>query len=539
MKKTKLVSLIALTLCALMLLSSCSGASLSVKDVILKDAEYVRNADPIYTKAELVSGLTDATYKNYSADLVYLTATAEVGTETFEKHIVYNTTLASVVYTVTETKTTDISISLDYLYNGNDKISFFTVKETSWKLENEIKVGNDSYKTTVYDGKGAVIASANANASVYEACDLIYIDGKCYRYAEGAFAYAFDYSPLAYFPDIYDMSDKYYYDLDDDYIAVYDKELKLVSKYNVEFAYDSCDYGLLSNGNVFMQFFIDEMDDAEDYTYIAEKDGVLKKYTVKTLVINAKSGSAKEIKCDYIVSDIDDFGEDYFEEMGLNYKKLPNITSVQKIEDKRLVDIYYTATINDNGSVVLFDKFEGDYVNYVYMVANDRYVVSCNNSDYLIDAKGKIIGDISNASIYEGYMTCDGKAYDFDLNMLFDYKSAGYTKYDANIYDILFLTNSDNDIYIYTGAAAPIKIASKDADQTYYGAVDGIIIIKTEGEKDKYTFYNLSGTAVLTIEENNYIGYSAYSDFYQISYGDAYIIRTKNADGDYVYYRVS
>ena len=538
MKKTKLLSLIALTLCALMLLSSCAGASLSVKDVILKDAEYVSGADPIYTKAELVSGLTDATYKSYSGDLVYLTATAEVGTDTFEKHIVYNIASSSVVLTLTETKTSDISVSLDYIYTGNDRAYYFTVKETSWNLENDVKVGNDSYKTTVYDAKGTVVVTVNSNVSVYEACDLIYVDGKCYHYAEGAFAYAFDYSPLARFPDIYDMSDKYYYELDEEYVAVYDKELKLVSKYNVEFAYDSCDYGLLGGGNVFMQFITEEMDEAEDYTYIEETEGVLKKYTVKTLVINAKSGSAKEIKCDYIVSDIDGFDEDYFEEIGLNYKKLPNIASVQKIEDKRIVDFYYTATIDDSGNVVLFDKFQDDYVSSIYMVAADRYVVYCENTSYLIDGKGKLIGDIYNAS--DGFMVCDGKVYDFDLNMLYDFKAAGYTKFDdASIYDTLLLTNSDNEIFIYTGTATPIKIASKDADQSYYGTLDGIVIIKTAGDKDKFTFYNRSGTAVLTIEENVYIGYSAYSDFYQISYGDAYIIRTKNADGDYVYYRFS
>ena len=161
--------------------------------------------------------------------------------------------------------------------------------------------------------------------------------------------------------------------------------------------------------------------------------------------------------------------------------------------------------------------------------------------EYLINGKGEILGNISNATdISVGYMRCDGKIYDYDMNVLYDYRAAKLS-YEDWVGGSLIFENEDDEVLLYTGGNSTTTIVGKDSDLSLYYVASNYYVIKDMSAEDvvKYHFYNEKGTLLVTVESNSYFNdNSYYSDFESCGYfDDVKIIETKNADGESVFYR--
>lgn len=541
MRKLKITAILALALSALLLFSACGGAAIPVKKILLPDQTYV-NENPSLTEITAIADLKDATYVSQSNELYYFTSNAESGVNIYKKHIVYNVKTNTTVLTLTENATKSISVSLDtlYLYYGDEdaKAPYITVTTTSWKVDaSELKVGLDSYTVDLYNADGSSIATANRQTTAVELADLLYFDGRCYRLGEnGTFAYAFDYSALAQIPNVSEKYGDYYYEFGYTQINVYDEALKFVSSYSLPQYAEPTSATVLEDGNILIQYIYKMADDASDYVFISEDEinidfgenlsvtvEALCKYGLVTELITAKNGSAKKLDCNYLINYADnlaDEAESYAKD-GIDTKKVPVLATAELIENQRLVD-NRLLIIKKGGKITEVDAINGELVEEFYLVANNRWEVECEDRTYLINEKGEILGDVSNAQYFGNYLYFDGKVYNYDLAVAYDFAGAGLRLY-SSMDNALILQNTDGEYLLYTGGEAATTIISKTAKLSLDTVQSNFYVLRNEEapEDVKYDIYNDQGTKLLTINDEDYnvfseIGYGSYYDLPQL-----------------------
>ncbi len=556
MKKTKLTAILALALSALLLFSACGSAGTPVKNLLIPDQAYTDN-DPSLTEITTIADLKGTTYVTQSNELYYFTTTAASGINVYEKHIVYNVKTNTVVLTLTESATTNIKLSLHtlYLHYGDDKgmSSYIEVTTTSWKLnEAEVKIGRDSVAVTLYNSNGTSFASANRSTDAIALVDLLYFDGKCYRLGEDdIFTHAFDYSPLAEIPDVSEKHGDYYYEFEDEYVKVYDATLQFVSAYYLPEYADVLSGGVLEDGNVFLQYVYQSADDSAEYTFITEDEiefsfggsnGTLEalvKYNLVTVLVNAKDGSAKTLECNYLIDytlNAADMSEAYAARLALNTKKMPVIAYGQLIENKRLSSERLLILKKDGVPTEIADINGSKVISFSY-VANNRWEIECDDRSYLINEKGEVLGDVTNARSFGNYLYADGKVYNYDLAVVFDYANAGLTLYSA-MDNALILQNADSEYLLYTGGEAATTIISKTAKLMLADVQDNFyVLLNTEAPEDvKYDIYNDQGVKLLSIKLADYtdFGQIGYESYYELPELYSCVDQTLNR----VYYRL-
>jgi len=534
--KKKLLVLVAMLLCIVTVLSAC-GEAVKFKKIVAD--EYV-DQNPTLTKAEAVS-LTGSVVGS-QGDLLYFAGMNDDG-----KYVqsVYNIAENKTVWTGTESETTDYNVSLKDGYY--DDVAWFLVSVTT-EGEDE-----DTTIHEIYDQKGNKVTSFD-DQDVAEPnwfLDLIVIDTKVYRIAEdGTIAEAFEISALRALPTVAIKAGDYYLALGSDYtISTYDAELNLTG-YCQAPAYA---YGVrtmvLNNGNVLVQYKVAATWDAEDYSYIG---GEGEKVILTSLLINPKNGKAKELDLDFVLitgTSRAEGGMEFVDFDVLN-EKIENVALVSYIVDERVVgstSLGEEAAFSTNTSWIWLSNKGKDkgaldatvigQATLPYAVCENRWMVyTLTGEMYLIDEKGKTVAEISNVDEFNSaYLIADGKLFNMDGEMVYDYEKADLEFYDNETTNRgVFFSNEDSVITLYVNGESKTIIA-KDADRRLLTVRDSFFVVEDNtGDDTKYEIYNDVGTLLYTVEKASGSVGSVYT-----ASNNALVIMGLESDGEDVVIRLA
>lgn len=495
MKKMRGVALVALALAVVTLFSACaSGAkTLELGKLFDKNATYKSDALTL-TKGEEVGGLAG----KEAADCAAMLAD-------FEKdgtHTIYNLDSAKVILTVEKPSEGDVQVTLNA----------FTLKGKEYGYITVLRTDEDGYKSTeLYDATGAKVASAAYATSAKTVADMLYFDGKCYRFsADGMMGEAFAYSTLNDMPNIIAYNEKYYLAKEDYRYVVYDRLLLPVSAFDMP-AYATVNVQtMLPDGDILVQYIYDLDASAKKYDYMYEKsvyaDGntdytykELTKANLVTLLVNPKNGKAKEISCDYFLVSARGVQMQDMESMGYKLGKIGVICYAYKIENERLNltnDNRRYVSLDGNGKVSEY-TVNGERVTQVSHVATGRYAVRTDEHTYLLDEKGKMVGDISNATIVGKHLLCDNKVYDMNLRLVTNLTEGGFSVY-YTMKKALLLKNENGDYALYTENGDVTTIAGEKSAATLYDMFDEYVVVLREGH---YVVISANGDEILTVQK--------------------------------------
>ncbi|MBQ3483543.1 MAG: hypothetical protein IJA78_05140 [Clostridia bacterium] len=541
--KKKLLVLVAMLLCIVTVLSAC-GETVKFKKIVAD--EYV-DQNPTLTKAEAVTLTGDCL--DQAEDLLYFAGLNDDGKAVTT---VYNMAENKKVFEATATDTKSYSVELRYGYY--DDVAWFVVTVTEDGEE------EDTITKEIYDQKGNKVTSFDTeDASMSGVADLIIVDTKAYRIAEdGTIAEAFEVSPLRELPDVSAMNNGYYYDVEfivpeensgdmmPEYIsiAIYDDELNAICYYELpEYAYEGAFFAL-NNGNVLVQYKVYEPWTAEEYTYLDDEGS---KITLVSKLITAKNGKIKDLDLDFVVLVADSRNNSgWFDYDELN-EKIENVALVSYIEDGRVLGVDCVNDVSDedelfmNTSIISLsnkgkDKgiLDGTVVAQAWLpelVAENRWVIETfTGEEYLVDEKGKIVAEIGNASIRGGYLIADGKLFNMDGEMVYDYEAADLERY--NNYATargIFFEDEDGVITLFANGESK-TIVAKDADREVIAVIDNYFIVEDNtGDDTKYEIYNDVGTLLYAVEKA-----SGYANAYYASNNVIVLTGLESDDKDVV-----
>ena len=562
MKKMRVAAVLALALAGVMLLSSC--ATMGGKDAFVKlldpEAAYEEQTVTYATSAK-VDALTGKSYREARGDLVYFTDTVEKDGVSYTQHVVYNLKTNNVVRTVEDTATSKANVTLDYAYLDGEMYAYFLVTAAGWEVDGDGNMkGRYTVRTELYDCTGTHVAGVADNdafngyfnadhvTTPEQVADMLYFNGMLYRFGEdGKLNRAIEYGTFVDVPYILDYNDEYYvaYESDIETFVFYNKQMEQVATYALPgFEVENLSSGLLRNGKLLLQYWYELEEDAKDYTFVYEKQvGIngstgnystyeLAKYQLVTLLVDAKSGKEKEIKCDYLIDGLWGSQHDWGENFPLVLKDIEAFGEGCKIVDGRVSETDLLLTFDKNGKASEL-IYNGETVWDMYLVSDSRVLVETELHDYLLDREGALIGRVDNAEWFGSYLLSGNKVYDYDLTVKLDLFDRNYVVYDMTA-EYLLLENAGGDVLLYTGESDPVKIEEDGLELVDYE--DDYYLVEKEAEGDNELFvYNAKGVKIASFHYKGEI-----DEVKQIE--DAILLRTRQAVGDtteYVYYRVT
>ena len=495
MKKMRVVALVALTLAALMLLSACSAGAKAadVGKVIDKNATY-KSDDLVPTKSEKMHDVADmSTTQTAGALMLFLDE---------ETYKVYNVEKGKVVLTLDVPEEGDVYLTLRSLTIKGKEFAFVTV----WNTDE-----NDVVTTDLYDATGAKVASAAYEAFTETEADLVRFDGKCYRFAaDGMMGEAFAYSVMNAMPDIIAYNEEYYLAREEARYVVYDRLLLPVSAFDIP-AYAQVNVQtMLPDGDVLVQYRYELPRDAKRYDCIVESSTHINgdaddyymeemtKWNIVTLLVNPKNGKAKELKCDYLLTSARGMQMQDTANSGLKLDKVSVMCTAAKIVDERLdTSVRTLVTLDKNGNVTEY-TLNGARVLSITMVATDRYVVTTDARKVLVDNKGKVVGDVSNGTVFGKYILGDGKVYDMDLKVVTDLDDGNFSV-ERVMNEALLLCDTDGAYAIFTNRGDVTYLTSAEGESSLYAAFDEYVVVVSEG---KYEVIGQNGNAILYVRKD-------------------------------------
>lgn len=512
--KKRLIVLTAMMLCIIMMLSSCALFKPTVKFKNLVEKDFAPETNPTLTKVDklniqgAVQTSNDGNYYTSSDNLVLLIDTdKDTGRDTFT---VYNVATNQVILEETESKKVEFSVDFKNLYVENKTVTLVLLH----------KVGNpDSdveYELTVLTetGKKVVELEGESQSAVtsdmWNTADLFCIQNKVYRISENGEAnVAFDWSDLRKNPGYLEKFGDFYISTSSSLlsVAIYDNSLSLLKTYTAP-QYDSeaeseVMVNPLANGNVLVQYLVRQDSMAEKYTLLLNGE----KYNLYSVLIEAKSGKVKDLNLDCVIAQV--AGGDILSEIGIN-EKVKNIARAYAIEDKRIdtsEEAMLLITLTNQGKVegVLDSPVPGALLSEGFeAVAKNRWLFrTVKNSSFLVDEKGKIVGEASNiAYSNNAYIVSQGhKIYDYDLNMKLDLKEEGSTYIYMFENSVLFYTDK-SEVKLYVNGEVKTIINASEGKRTFTKLSNGAYMITdTTGSNTTYEIYNEQGTLLGTIED--------------------------------------
>ena len=492
MKYVKRIRYLSFLLAFLTLLSAC-GASRQgmLNEIPVKDTPYTDSVPTLTSMEALPSDFSKTSIEHSACDLVCFRQK--------NKRIVYNLTTNSAVWSEDIVNTRETYVSLKTMYFGLDSVAYFIVKSEELKPETLERTGNCT--TTLYSATGERIAHVDKDIDLTSYVDLLYFDGTFYRVGEdGSITFAVEYPLTARIPDIHKVHNGIYYETNASFVATYDSELKLFMKhhYPVSDRDDDAEitcYSILENGDVFYQCRYEADPNAEEYDYLS--DGV--KYRLVTRTVDAKTGKVKELNCSYLLQSVHNSIQNSANDVGLDLKKLFVYGEATRIEDRRLLGTC-TVMVDNRGKLNELRTMDGDRVENIRFVDDNRWLVTTEYGKCLIDASGTVIGDVTNATRNGRFFYVDGKIFDSSLNLLYDCEANGQT-IKRQVGDSMLLEDRDGRLLLYTGSGDPIVLIDKDSTKTetevttQYGCV-----VLQDGQRIEV--YNKLGVLLGTAEGN-------------------------------------
>jgi hypothetical protein len=137
------------------------------------------------------------------------------------------------------------------------------------------------------------------------------------------------------------------------------------------------------------------------------------------------------------------------------------------------------------------------------LVADNRWLIGdAEGREFIVDEKGKVIGEVTNANHRDTYLYASGKMYNYDLDIIYDYAKDNLVIEYALDECVLF-RNIDNEIICYSSTGSN-TIVKKDSKREVFDVENDYFIIKDTTATDKvtYEFYNAKGDMITTINTN-------------------------------------
>lgn len=551
--KKKIIVLIAVLLCAVMLLCSCSD-SLKFKKMYDKKAEFVDETPTLNSAAALdIEGYV----AQQAGDLVVVYGFDEAADN--DTVTVFNVASGQTVWSATNAEKVSYEVALKEIWGTTlilkGKMTMPETPDEDMTMDIELCAIDGTpfwAKAGMTEDEGEELEAlfswftedgryyGNYNSyEFYQALDLIGIKGELFRIADGgSVSKMMDYAPLAGLPSFNYTINDYYYVIEENSVAIYDAELQLVTleiipgyaasammpaSTRMMISTGGAFITVLNNGNVLIQYSYYADEYAEDYTYM-DDDG--NKYIMETKVITAKNGKVKEIKkCEYvfmyaIARDAKlDMEGDYNREpawayVGLN-NKIENVVIAFPFENQRLSmegDAYLNMkflSMSNKGKIE--GTLDGAIPNQIiesYLVAPGRWLVADQTMRiFLLDAKGKIVGEITNYdTLTNNYVLCASKLYNLDLVEVADLEELKCDHILLETDEGVIFEDEDGAVKMVMADGA-VKTLIEATDETKeFEEIDDwyseIFVIWEEGDSGYYkaTIYNAAGNVIYTAE---------------------------------------
>ena len=519
MKRSKLLTLTALILTMLILLTACGNPKkpdIKLSKLLADDATPTDAQAPFTTLKEIaeLSGLLLVTDEVSSA----VTGTlARFVSEDGLTNYVYNISTGTVVWSGTDNETQSMSVTLGKGYTESNSVSYFVVKATDAKTQKVTA-------TTLFSQNGEMLATATGSRTVVRLSDLLIFDEKAYRCDENeTISYAFDLPAFSSIPSYLYKKGDTYYETEDTYVTAYDGNLERIGTYHLPIHLEN-DGGVLcliplENGNIFVQYAYSADPYSDNYTFIAEDEKII----LITQIVNIKKETAKTIDCNYLIAEAVNMAQELDEDDGLNAKKYPVLGAGYRIENKKL-SAECIVNINNKGDISELSLLNGQQIESIQLIAQNRWIVDTATNSYLVNEDGKILGDVTSAIRNGSYFRINEKIYDSSLNLLYDYSQVTFVQTVGNAF---LLKDNDGRYLLYTGGTEPIVLTDGEPENLRFGY--RYLMIQKDGV---WTVYNEAGTAIGTINgevQNRYAN---------TSNSEAFLLEVTNAEGKTVYYHL-
>ena len=508
----RIAVLVSLLLCLALTLGSCSLADMGFK-------RFYRNFDfdPAheFTTSTQITSLDELAREDSAGHLILFT------TNDAETLKLYNAETDSILLT----------LSRDNIETC-DVISVFGIP-FAFVVEKTVAGEETTYASRIYDANGNKVAEAKdtdapAKAPVVKT-DLFKFDDALYRVNEDGSVEMLSDNPLkSYLPDVDTKSKKFYYDIRNEEVSVYNKDLECVYYWRVPFKAGESTIVLLSDGVLFAQIIEELPADAEEYDVIIAG----KKVNIVSYVLNAAGNSEKEVDADFVLEDstsFDEISKYPISDKNNPPKRVNNISFVYFFKEQRMDSDYTMVTIRDNGKTF---EIAPDYDNIPFPIAKDRYVYIRDNGEaYIINSSGKIMANLSGQDYdyNEKFIEIDDRLYDMDLELVYDAKEND-KKVHAMLSTSVILKDAEPDAdgntkyYLYTKDGNTVEITD------YAGCVDQYYITKNSSTGD-LSFYNNSGALIVSVKGSYWVSVYASKDV------DVNLICVTDLDGKTHYYK--
>ncbi len=368
--------------------------------------------------------------------------------------------------------------------------------------------------TTIYNESGVQVYSIDDVGEIKlfkQYFDLMLINDEAYRIGEdGTIKKAFDLNPMSDYTYSLTMKiDDYYYGTKNGAIIVLDEELNLLRIIDEPSYARNFKYFALENGDVFVQYWIEEATDAEDYTFI---DGDAK-ITLVSKIIDVDNGDEDEVDLDYIINNLtpnDAVISSYGTYMSTDFDNTIYNSSIDnfvqtaiKIENQRLLSgatEVCTLSLTNSGKVDgVLEKTIAGQLNQIEVIGENAYILTNSlGQNYLVNEDGDAIGEVvanirSNGNVYYN----NDAVYSAKLKKIYDLKENGYTVSSAVDGGLLLKKTVDSVASYYLlqdGTSEPQLI--ENFEKSLYNM---LYVTKVTGETEvQYKYYTYNGLELYT-----------------------------------------
>ena len=173
------------------------------------------------------------------------------------------------------------------------------------------------------------------------------------------------------------------------------------------------------------------------------------------------------------------------------------------------------------------------------LIDTNRWVISTTGNEYLVDFEGKVLGEVSEASVVGKLLVADGKVYDSSLALVKDFAADGWTL-SKTLNNALLLEGAGNSLAVLTANGEVVVLVGEDSKgmlMSFGSNSEDYIVIKTESD---YEIYNVEGKKLTTIDAKDVMSATSVASCNGVAL--VKIEKTVTNNGDFtmetVYYRL-
>lgn len=368
--------------------------------------------------------------------------------------------------------------------------------------------------TTFYNASGVQVYSIDdvSKIKLYKQYfDLMLINDEAYRIGkDGTFEKAFDLNAMSDYTYSLTMKiDDYFYGTKNGTSVVLDEELNLLRVIEAPSYARNFEYFPLENGDVLVQYWVEESTDAEDYTFIYGDE----KITLVSKIIDVENGDEEEIELDYIIDSLTPNGSVVyyygtyisgdFDNSSYNSSIDNFVEEATKIENERLLNgatEVCTLSLTNGGRVdKVLEKTIAGQLNDIRVVDENAYILTNSlGQKYLVNEDGDVIGEVSTGLYSNGHVYYnDDAVYSAKLKKIYDLEENGYTVSSAVDGGLLLKKTVENVASYYLlqdGTSEPQLI------ENFEKSLSGMLYVtKVTGDNGvEYKYYTYNGVELHT-----------------------------------------